>query len=129
MGQDSGQAASGRAASGQAKRDRKRLVKEAGAVFGAVLGDATLVEVPSPVGPEAVSVTAFDESETRTAAELTAALAEALGEAGWTIQDTESTAPAAAGPALYAVLPGLGSGSFAVQPPAISFAGLLEGDA
>ncbi|MBT2451335.1 hypothetical protein J7F03_30550 [Streptomyces sp. ISL-43] len=125
MGQDGGQVASR-----QAERDRNRLVKEAGAVLGAVLGHATLMRLPSPVGPEAVSVTAFDESETRSAAELTAALVEVLGTAGWTIQDTESTAPAApGGPALYAVLPGLGSGSFAVQPPAISFAGLLEVDA
>lgn len=115
---------------GQAKRDRSRLVKEAGAVLKRVLGDATLVDLPSPVGPEAVSVTAFDESESRSVQELTAALVEVLGEAGWTIQETDDIAPAAPDtPALYAVLPGLGSGSFAVQPPAISFAGVLEGDA
>ncbi|MFG2999295.1 hypothetical protein [Streptomyces sp. NPDC048340] len=128
MAQDSGQA--GGQGSGQAKRDRSRLVKEAGAVLKRVLGDATLVDLPSPVGPEAVSVTAFDESETRSVQELTAALVEVLGKAGWTIQEPEGApAPAASGPALYAVLPGLGSGSFAVQPPAISFAGVLEGDA
>ncbi|MFJ3722037.1 hypothetical protein ACIPYQ_05620 [Streptomyces sp. NPDC090045] len=118
---------------GQGKRDRNRLVKEAGAVLTAVLADATLMNLPSPVSPEAVSVTAFDESETRSFEDLTAALVAALGEAGWTIQEaeTDSSAPSApsADSALYAVLPGLGSGSFAVQPPAISFAGLLEGDA
>ncbi|MEU7603087.1 hypothetical protein [Streptomyces sp. NPDC041003] len=121
---------------GQGKRDRNRLVKEAGAVLKAVLADATLMNLPSPVAPEAVSVTAFDESETRSFEDLTAALVAALGEAGWTIQEVESdpSAPSvdsapSADSALYAVLPGLGSGSFAVQPPAISFAGLLEGDA
>ncbi|MEU7724830.1 hypothetical protein AB0B78_06265 [Streptomyces sp. NPDC040724] len=115
---------------GQGKRDRNRLVKEAGAVLTAVLADATLMNLPSPVSPEAVSVTAFDESETRSFEDLTAALVAALGEAGWTIQEAESDSSApSADSALYAVLPGLGSGSFAVQPPAISFAGLLEGDA
>ncbi|MGW0361892.1 hypothetical protein [Streptomyces sp. NPDC002990] len=110
-------------------KDRKRLGKEAGAVLKGVLGgDATLVSPPSPLGPGSVAVTAFEESETRSAEEITAALSEVLGTAGWTVQEPDDSVPSA-GPAVYAVLPGLGSGSFAVEPPAVSFAGVLEGEA
>ncbi|MGW5847052.1 hypothetical protein ACWFQ8_03630 [Streptomyces sp. NPDC055254] len=117
MGQDNGRV-----------RDRKRLEKEAGEVLKGVLGGAaTLVNPPSHLGPGTVALTAFAESETRSGADLTAAVSAALVEAGWAIQDPERSPSApAAGPAVYAVLPGLGSGSFAVQPPAISFAGVLE---
>ncbi|MFD3539757.1 hypothetical protein ACFWUQ_09690 [Streptomyces sp. NPDC058662] len=117
MGQDNGRV-----------RDRKRLEKEAGAVLKGVLGGgATLVNPPSHLGPGTVAVTAFAESETRSGADLTAAVSTALAGAGWTVQDPErDPAAPAVGPAVYAVLPGLGSGSFAVAPPAISFAGVLE---
>ncbi|MER5564539.1 hypothetical protein ACFW17_29755 [Streptomyces sp. NPDC058961] len=103
---------------------RVRFVDEITAVVRATLRDATVMDLPSSIAKEAVAITAFDESETRQTQELIDALIDALSAGGWSVDargrhETE--------PSLYAAKLDVGGGSFAVQSPAISFNGLVDG--
>ncbi|MEU3501374.1 hypothetical protein ABZ726_11555 [Streptomyces hundungensis] len=102
---------------------RERFIEEIIAVMNAVLKDATVMDLPSPIAAEAVAITAFDESEKRQTQELTDALIEALRAAGWSVDDRGLTGDE---PSLYVAKLDVGGGSFAVQSPAISFSGVVD---
>lgn len=106
-------------------KDRARLTEEVHALIDAVLADATVMDLPSPVASEVVSVTAFDAADTRSAEVLTDALVRTLRAAGWAVDDSPLSSPE---PSLYAAKAGLGGGSFAVRPTAVSFNGLPARD-
>ncbi|MBT2451328.1 hypothetical protein J7F03_30515 [Streptomyces sp. ISL-43] len=106
-------------------KDRARLTEEVHAVINAVLSDATVMDLPSGIAPEVVSVTAFDAADTRSDEVLTDALVGALRTAGWAVDDSPLSTPE---PSLYAAKAGLGGGSFAVRPTAVSFDGLPARD-
>ncbi|MGW2817731.1 hypothetical protein [Streptomyces sp. NPDC001415] len=103
---------------------RARFIEEVTAVMHAVLKDATVMNLPSPIAAEAVAITAFDESETRPVQELVDALIDALRTAGWSVDARQR---GEAEPSLYAAKLDVGGGSFAVQSPAISFSGVVDG--
>ncbi|MFF3977839.1 hypothetical protein ACWGNF_04625 [Streptomyces sp. NPDC055808] len=105
-------------------RARARFVDEVTAVVQSVLRHATVMELPSPIAAEAVAITAFDESETRQTQELIDALIDALNTDGWSV---DARGRHEGEPSLYAAKLDVGGGSFAVQPPAISFNGLVDG--
>ncbi|MCT9089157.1 hypothetical protein N4G70_09775 [Streptomyces sp. ASQP_92] len=102
---------------------RERFIEEITAVMNTVLKDATVMDLPSVIAAEAVAITAFDESETRPTQELIDALIEALRTAGWSVDARRRTEDE---PSLYAAKLDVGGGSFAVQPPAISFSGVVD---
>ena len=105
-----------------AESDRARLAERVTALVGAVLPGAAFLDLDSPLGPQAVSFAAYDEDDPRSAAELAAALEEALRADGWRTSascDGETEG-------LNVAQEGLGGGAFGVQTTVVTFMGLAR---
>ena len=105
-----------------AESDRALLAEQVTALVRVVLPGATFLDIDSPLGTEAVSFAAYDETDPRPAAELAAALDAALRAGGW--HTSESSDGATQG--LNVAKEGLGGGVFGVQTSVISFMGLAR---
>ncbi|WP_263166685.1 hypothetical protein [Streptomyces sp. SCSIO ZS0520] len=104
------------------QQPKDRLVDEVKSAISSVMPGATLMDLPSPLAREVVSITAFDAEDKRTATELLDAFAAHLGGSGWAVEPDRE----AAEPTLHAVREGVGGGAFSCQPAAVSFSGLPE---
>jgi hypothetical protein len=102
--------------------DRALLAERVTALVSATLPGATFMDLPTPMGAEAVSFAGYDEADVRPATALVAALAEALR------ADGRRTAPASDDDTegLHVAKEGLGGGVFGVQTSVISFMGLPQ---
>lgn len=105
-----------------ADKPRALLAEQVTAVINAVMPDATVMEMPSVIGDDGVSVSAFDENDTRPAVEIASALAGRLRAEGWEV--AESSEGETEG--LHAAKAGIGGGVFGVQTAVISFAGMAD---
>ncbi|MFD7873043.1 hypothetical protein ACFV5G_02750 [Streptomyces sp. NPDC059766] len=103
--------------------ERTELISEIRAVIDSVMPGATVMDLPSVIASEAVSITAFDESETRAPDTLADALIARLRTDGWAVDERERTDSDIR---FHAARVRLGGGAFAVQAAAVSFHGLTD---
>jgi hypothetical protein len=106
-------------------KKRANLISEVKSVIKAVMPDATVMDLPSVLAFDAVAITAFDASDTRSPDDLADAFIAQLRSGGWTIDQRERKESE---PTFHAAKPGLGGGAFAAQAAAVSFQGLVDND-
>ncbi|UQA93733.1 hypothetical protein [Streptomyces halobius] len=99
------------------------LANEVRTVLSSLFPNGTVLEIPSSVSTEVVALTAFDATDARPASELQARLAQELNRAGWAVADRPQNDEATA---LYAGKLNVGGGTFGVEAPTISFAGVVD---
>ncbi|MFD9001863.1 hypothetical protein ACFV0T_12960 [Streptomyces sp. NPDC059582] len=104
---------------------RTELISRVRSAINTVMAGATVMDLPSVVSSDAVAITAFDESDTRSSDALTDAFIAQLRSDGWAVDERERTRSE---PQFHAAKAGLGGGAFAVRTAAVSFHGLANHD-